>query len=486
MPRPAFNAAVIALALAGCDARRADSGPVVVSAIGGALRLANPNAGGMDMPARLLLDATAQGLVRFDANGEVEPGLAERWIVIDDGRSYIFRLRDAEWSDGRPVTAGDVVAALSRVKAAGSRNPIAPFVEVIDEVVEMTPQVIEVRLKRPRPDLLKLLAQPEMAIFSTRTRTGSGPMRIAAIDGGRVTLRPAFDPRRSPDQEPDEPAAADTVQLHGERAAMAVARFILRQSDMVTGGTFDDWPIAAARPIAPANLRVDPAAGLFGLAVTGRTGFLADVQNRAAVAMAIDRAAITAAFRPDWTPVQALLPSQLDSAQPPALPAWSAQPVADRRQFARQRVAAWARANRGPVAIAIALPTGPGGTRLWGHVAAALVTIGLSPRRVRPGEPADLTLIDAVSPYDSGRWYLRTACRLCGAEANLALDAARDAPTLDARAQRIAEADRIITAEVAFIPLAQPLRWSIVALRLDAWSGNPRAWHPLTRLRKAR
>ena len=46
-------------------------------------------------PSRVLLQSTAQGLVRFDASGQIEPGLAERWIVIDNGMSYIFRLRDA-------------------------------------------------------------------------------------------------------------------------------------------------------------------------------------------------------------------------------------------------------------------------------------------------------------------------------------------------------------------------------------------------------
>ena len=120
-----------------------------------------------DTPARLFADATAQGLVRFDAAGQIEPGLAERWIVIDDGISYIFRLRDAEWADGEPVTADQVVALAQAPAAPSSRNPLAPFLTAIDEIVEMTPQVIEVRLKRPRPDLLKLFAQPELALFRT-------------------------------------------------------------------------------------------------------------------------------------------------------------------------------------------------------------------------------------------------------------------------------------------------------------------------------
>jgi len=37
-----------------------------------------------------------------------EPSLAESWRASDDGRSLIFRLREASWSDGEPVTARDV------------------------------------------------------------------------------------------------------------------------------------------------------------------------------------------------------------------------------------------------------------------------------------------------------------------------------------------------------------------------------------------
>ncbi|MEX6775113.1 hypothetical protein AB2C94_33730, partial [Pseudomonas aeruginosa] len=79
--------------LAACD-RRPDTGAVVVSAIGGVPHVADASRVALDTPARLLMDSTAQGLVRFDAAGQIEPGIAERWIVIDGGMSYIFRLRE--------------------------------------------------------------------------------------------------------------------------------------------------------------------------------------------------------------------------------------------------------------------------------------------------------------------------------------------------------------------------------------------------------
>lgn len=64
------------------------------------------------------------------------------------------------------------------------------------------------------------------------------------------------------------------------------------------------------------------------------------------------------------------------------------------------------------------------------------------------------------------------------------IEAARDAPTLAERARAIAAADLALTDDGAYIPIAQPLRWSLVALRLRAWQENNRAWHALTHLRR--
>lgn len=43
------------------------------------------------------------------------PGMAASWTVSRDGLVYTFKLRDARWTDGRPVTAHDFVYAWERV-----------------------------------------------------------------------------------------------------------------------------------------------------------------------------------------------------------------------------------------------------------------------------------------------------------------------------------------------------------------------------------
>lgn len=481
---PLFALMATLIGAGGCRERpRPDDVPVVVSAIGGPARPGDPNRGPLDAAQAALMTATAQGLVRFDANGGIEPGLAERWIVIDGASSYIFRLREAEWPDGEPVTADDVVAVLRRAIADASRNRLKQSLDVIDEIVAMTPQVIEVRLHRPRPDLLKLFAQPELSIFRARDMGGTGPYRVVPDRGGGVLLRPVFDPTRVAEEGAEEPTPEEHVRLYGERAALAIARFVARRSDLVLGGTFRDWPIVTVAGVAPTNIRLDAAPGLFGLAVVGRDGVLAEPDGRAAIAMAIDRQALTNSVHPDWQPVETVLPGQYDSATAPAAPGWEGLSLDTRREQARAWVQGWRRSNGTVPVVRIALPQGPGATRIWGQLAFSMASVGVRAERVGIDQPADLVLVDQVAPYDSARWFLYTACRRCSDAAATLIEAARDAPTLEARAQRIAEADAALTADSAFIPIAQPLRWSIVAMRLGSWQGNPRAWHPLNHLR---
>ena len=56
----------------------------------------------------IVLNNAFEGLMREDGNSKVIPGVAEKYEVSDDQLTYTFHLRkDAKWSDGKPVVAGD-------------------------------------------------------------------------------------------------------------------------------------------------------------------------------------------------------------------------------------------------------------------------------------------------------------------------------------------------------------------------------------------
>lgn len=58
-----------------------------------------------------------EGLTRFDPKtAQPIPGLAERWTISDDGRTYTFFLRsNLFWSTGEPITAHDFIYSWRRV-----------------------------------------------------------------------------------------------------------------------------------------------------------------------------------------------------------------------------------------------------------------------------------------------------------------------------------------------------------------------------------
>ncbi|NLG70305.1 MAG: hypothetical protein GX496_12225 [Firmicutes bacterium] len=70
-----------------------------------------------DTVSFLILNATLEGLVRKSPDGSIKPGsgLAESWTVSPDGRVYTFKLRQATWDDGTPITAEDFVYQWRRV-----------------------------------------------------------------------------------------------------------------------------------------------------------------------------------------------------------------------------------------------------------------------------------------------------------------------------------------------------------------------------------
>lgn len=57
-----------------------------------------------------------EGLVRIGNDNKAEPGLAEKWDIQDNGKKYIFHLRDGlKWTDNTPITAKDFKYGILRV-----------------------------------------------------------------------------------------------------------------------------------------------------------------------------------------------------------------------------------------------------------------------------------------------------------------------------------------------------------------------------------
>ena len=476
--RLATVAMLCALALGLSACRERATGPVTASAIGGPPQLVNPNLEPLDPASAFLLEAAAQGLVRFDAAGEIEPALAQSWIVSDDGLRYTFRIRRTEWAGGGRVTAEQVVARLRAAVSRASRNPLKPALSGISEIVAMTDEVLEISLAGPRPNFLQLLAQPEMAIV--REGRGTGPYRAEEAGPRLVRLvLPA-----EVEEELEEAEEASAILLRGEAAALAVARFAEGQADLVTGGTAGDLPFAVAAQPGDALVH-DRAAGLFGLRFASAEGPLSDPEIRRALSMAIDRQALVAAIGvAGLEPRTSLVGAGAHELPQPAQPDWAGAPLPMRRELAARAVdALW---GEGPARLRVAVPDGPGYRRVFAYLRRDWRLIGVEAERVPAGAAADLELVDSVAPAALASWYLRhftcEAGPVCDPLADQALESARIAPTAAERRSQLAVADSILTGIAPFVPLAAPVRWSLVGPRLTGFRPNAFARHPASEL----
>ncbi|MCY7281107.1 MAG: ABC transporter substrate-binding protein [Sphingomonas bacterium] len=476
--KPVIMAIAALLALGGCRDRNTDALDVMV--IGAApLTLADPADGPLTPAQQLLIGNVAQGLVRFDARGQIEPGLAERWNVSDDGLSYVFRLSTGKWPDGRSILARDVARLLNRTLRPASRNASKDMLGAVVEVVAMTDRVIEIRLSAPRPNLLQLLAQPDFAL--TREGLGTGPFQPVERTRPRAAIALVF-----VSQVIDGPDKRELVDLAVAPAPRAIAGFASGEVDLVLGGTFDDLPLVRRAKIARSAVRFDPVAGLFGLVPARRGGPLADRELRSLLNRAIDRDALVAALAvPGLAPRATLLQAGLEGLSPPAHPGWAAVPLAERQPQLAAEVRTMVGTNEA-LTLAIELPAGPGATILLDRLAADWGAIGIKLVRADKGVPADLTLVDTVAPSASPAWFVRsfrcTVRPACSIEADQAMDSARAATISDQRAALIREASRLLEEESVFLPLAAPVRWSLVGARIEGFAENIVARHPLTGL----
>lgn len=464
---------------AGCGKREPEAIPVVV--IGSEPpRLVDPSDGPLSGPQEVAIENLAQGLVRFDQRGEIVPGLAERWTVSDDGLSYVFRLASGNWPDGRAIRARDVARLLERQLRPASRNSLEDTLGAVEDVVAMTDRVIEIRLVAPRPNLLDLLAQPELGIV--RERQGSGPFLLDSAQPD-----PAWRAMTYRKSVVDGPDVVERVRLRSAEAAEAIAMFVDGDSRLVLGGTFADLPLARRASVGRTALRFDPVAGLFGLVPRRTSGPLSTAQARQLLGAAIDRQALVAALdvpglAPRWTVLQAGLEGM---PSPPVAP----QPPVDqaaRRAYLTAQAEQLFGADRPTVRIR--LPDGPGADLLLARLRADWGVLGLTVERAERGGAADFALLDAVAPTSSPAWFVRnfrcSVTPVCSKEADALMDSARLATVAAQRAAFLAEAARLLDQDRLFIPLAAPVRWSLVDDRLAGFTENIVARHPLAGIDK--
>ncbi|HIG43150.1 MAG TPA: peptide ABC transporter substrate-binding protein [Gammaproteobacteria bacterium] len=128
-----------------------------------------------DTVSGFVLDLVTEGLVVSNRKGGVDPGMAERWEIND--LEVTFYLREAFWSDGKPVTASDFVYSFKRLvdpkTGAGGSTVFAYLIENAQDILDgkkpvdslavtaVSDREFRVRMSQPAPYFLTVLSSRE-------------------------------------------------------------------------------------------------------------------------------------------------------------------------------------------------------------------------------------------------------------------------------------------------------------------------------------
>jgi ABC-type oligopeptide transport system substrate-binding subunit len=152
-----------------------------------------------------------RGLVRNDPSGSLKPDLAARWHVSEDGKKYLFNLKDSKFANGRKIEAHHVVNSLARMfflesSMSADLSLIAGSSDLKEKknlstfgVRARSKQEVEIELKKPSRIFLRQLAAVDCAVLDISDpfaplaesvfESGSGPYLVTSRAKGTISLK---------------------------------------------------------------------------------------------------------------------------------------------------------------------------------------------------------------------------------------------------------------------------------------------------------
>ena len=138
-----------------------------------------------------------EGLTRFASDGSIIPGLAQSWVISDDGMTYTFKLAEGvTFHDGTTMDAEDVKFSLDRARAEDSANAQKALFASIGDVEAVDASTVKITLSAPNGSLLFNLAWGDAVIVAPESienikqaPVGTGAFKFANwVQGDNITL----------------------------------------------------------------------------------------------------------------------------------------------------------------------------------------------------------------------------------------------------------------------------------------------------------
>ncbi|WP_052365091.1 peptide ABC transporter substrate-binding protein [Halotalea alkalilenta] len=464
-------------------------------------------------------------LLGYDAQGELIPGLAARWEVSDDGKTYRFHLREAQWSDGREITAADAVFALRRLLAPqtaaynanlyypiegaeavnrGEATPDTLGVEALDE------RTLEIRLTQPTAYFLQAMAMtesaplPEHYIDQALDQPGARwvtPGELVVSGAFQLTAwTPQSEIRleKNPGYYAADQVKLDTAVLYPlDDAQAALNRFRTAEIDISYLGV-PSSQIGWARENLAHELRINPILGEYYYVLNQREGSkLADKRVREALNLAVRREVITdTILGMGQIPSYWYLPRAM-SGDAGGTMGFMREPLEQRLERAHTLLAEAGYGPGEPLELEIAYNTLEDHRKVAVAIAAMWRAIGVETRLTnretavhfatlrqgdfQVGRYGAIATVD--DPFDLLSSFVTGASGNYSGYANPAYDqlVARSTAELDParRAELLTEAQQLLLDDYAMVPLYDYVSTKLVSDRVQGWQSNPLDVHPL-------
>jgi peptide/nickel transport system substrate-binding protein len=230
----------------------------------------------------------AEKLYSVDQEGRLVPVLAEAIASADSGSWMVTLQEGRQFSDGSPVTAADVAAALGRTNA---RNPAAQATGGVLAFQEIDKRRLRITPERPVPVLAALLAEWPMVIYKP-TPDGfifTGPFTVKGMKSG-AELRMVPNPRY-----PGAAARPNVFLKRFSDAQSLALAFEAGELDLAFNLPVEALPRLRARQ--GLTVKSFPVAYQYMMWLNTRRVLLADTRVRRALDLAIDREMLRSAVR---------------------------------------------------------------------------------------------------------------------------------------------------------------------------------------------
>ena len=303
------------------------------------------------------------GLLTEDVQASPIPGAAESWEISDDGLVYTFKIRDHNWSDGTPVTAGDFEFALQRIldpetaaEYASLLYPIKNAAALNDGSMEgmenlgvrsIDDSTLEITLENPTSYFLELLTHytafpvPKHVIeehgkdwVKPGNHVSNGPYKITEwVPNDHITAV-----KNEEFYDADSLAIDKVVFYQDEDRNSMLRRFRADEIDYATELPTEqiDW----MRENIPDAVRISPMLGIYYYPVNTTLEPYSDERVRQALAMAIDRSAITdKVLKTGEVPAYSFVPPGAGGSYEPAYAEWKDLSYEERLEQAKTLMA---------------------------------------------------------------------------------------------------------------------------------------------------